>query len=72
MKSFDTACSELFSLLLNKLQDGVLLPLPYKRTGERHAINKECLKHSDSYVKKCWRNSTGRMVNTEQGQSSVS
>ena len=71
MKSFDTAYSELLALL-NKLQDVVLLPLSYKRTGERHSVSKECLKHSDSYVKICWRNSKGRMVNTEQGQSSVS
>ena len=70
MKSFDTTDSELLALL-NKLQVGVLLPLPYKRTGERQ-VSKECLKHSDSYVKISWRNSKRRMVNTEQGQSSVS
>jgi len=53
MKSFDTAYSDLLALLSNKLQEGVLLPQPYKRTSERHAISKECLKHSDSYVKIC-------------------
>ena len=49
-----------------KLQDGFLLSLLYKRTDERHSVNQESLKHSDSYVKICWRNSKGRMVNTER------